>query len=108
MSLEEKYKDFFKEKSSVEFYDLLTKFKMFVDVSIQESLVGSPDDRIKNLTSSFFKLRDTLVYELSRNNNRMSLNRLEEDYKKFKELNVVNDNEVKKNLEQDLESEKDQ
>lgn len=109
MSLEQKYRDYFKIKTSEELYEIIAKFKMFIDLTFQESIAGPPEERIKSMYSSLQKLRDSMVYELSLNGHSKSLKKMEEDLKKFEELNVdTNAGETKKNLSQDQNLEKDQ
>ena len=109
MSLEKKYKDYFKIKSSEELYEIIAKFKMFIDLTLQESIAGTPDDRIKSMYSSLQKLRDSMVHELSLNGHSKNLKKMEEDLKKFEELNVDTETgEAKKNLSLEQEQENDQ
>lgn len=97
MSLENKYKDYFKKKTNDELYDLLTKIKMFIDLSLQESIAGTPDERIKQLFGAILKLRDSLSYELNFDSHRKNLLKMEEDYNRFKALNEDQEGNLKKN-----------
>jgi len=108
MSLENKYKDYFRKKTNDELYDLLTKIKMFIDVSMQESLVGTSDERVKQLFNAFSKLRDTLSFEMNLDIHRKNLLKMEEDFNKFKEINEDQDGNLKKKSNLEKKSEKDQ
>jgi len=65
MSIEQKCKELFRKKSSDEFYDLMNKFKTFIDLSLQESLIGTPEERIRSYNNTFIRLRDALIYEIN-------------------------------------------
>jgi hypothetical protein len=97
MSLENKYKDYFKKKTNDELYELLNKVKFFIDISLQESISGTPDERIKQLFNSFLKIRDTLSFELNFDSHRKNLLKMEEDFNRFKELNEDQEGNLKKN-----------
>jgi hypothetical protein len=96
MSLENKYKDYFKKKTNDELYDLLAKVKMFIDLSMQESIAGTSDERIKQLFNAFLKLRDTLAFEINLDSHRKNLLKMEEDFNRFKELNEDQEGNSKK------------
>lgn len=99
MSLEQRYKDYFKTKSQTELYELITKFKMFIDVSLQESIAGTHEERIKSMYNTLLKLRDTMVFELSMHNHSKNLIQMEEDLKRFEEINeAALEKDSKKNL----------
>ncbi|GEM_PF-5791368 len=109
MSLEQKYKDYFKLKTQEELYELIAKLKMFIDLSLQESTIGTSDDRLKSMHATLLKLRDSLVYELSINSHSKNLLKMEEDLKRFEELNAAAlESSSKKNLSQEQEQENDQ
>lgn len=109
MSLEQKYKDYFKLKTQEELYELIARLKMFIDLSLQESAAGNTDDRLKSMHATILKLRDSLVYELSINNHSKNLLKMEEDLKRFEELNAASlKSNSKKNLDLEQEQEKDQ
>jgi len=108
MSLEDKYRDYFRKKTNDELYDLLNKIKMFIDISMQETIVGTPDERVKQLFNAFSKLRDTLVFELNFDTHRKNLLKLEEDFYRFKEINEDQEGNLKKKLSPEKKSEKDQ
>jgi hypothetical protein len=109
MSLEQKYKDYFKLKTQEELYELIVRLKMFIDLSLQESAAGNADDRLKSMHATILKLRDSLVYELSINNHSKNLLKMEEDHKRFEELNAAAlESNSKKNLDLEQEQEKDQ
>jgi hypothetical protein len=109
MSLEQKYKDYFKLKTQEELYELIARLKMFIDLSLQESAAGNADDRLKSMHATILKLRDSLVYELSINNHSKNLLKMEEDLKRFEELNAASlESNSKKNLDLEQEQEKDQ
>jgi hypothetical protein len=97
MSLENKYKDYFKKKTNDELYELLNKVKFFIDISLQESISGTSDERIKQLFNSFLKIRDTLSFELNFDSHRKNLLKMEEDFNRFKELNEDQEGNLKKN-----------
>ena len=77
MSLEQKYKDYFKLKTQEELYELIARLKMFIDLSLQESAAGNADDRLKSMHATILKLRDSLIYELSINNHSKNLLKME-------------------------------
>ena len=109
MSLEQKYKDYFKLKTQEELYELIARLKMFIDLSLQESAAGNADDRLKSMHATILKLRDSLVYELSINTHSKNLLKMEEDLKRFGELNAASvESNSKKNLDLEQEQEKDQ
>lgn len=109
MSLEQKYKDYFKSKNQDELYELITKFKMFIDVSLQETIAGTPEERIKSMYSTLLKLRDSMVFELSMRNHSKNLVQMEEDLKRFEEINAAALEEgSKKNLDLEEHPGKDQ
>lgn len=109
MSLEQKYKDYFKSKNQAELYELITKFKMFIDVSLQESIVGAPEERIKSMYNTLLKLRDSMVFELSMHSHSKNLAQMEEDLKRFEEINAAALEEgSKKNLDPEENQAKDQ
>lgn len=89
MSLEQKYKDYFKVKSSEELYDLIKKFKMFIDISLEESITGTAEERIKSMHSTLLKIRDAMIYELSMNNHSKNLSMIEEDLQRLEEHNQM-------------------
>jgi hypothetical protein len=107
MTLNQKYKDYFRKKSVDELYDLINKLKLFVDVAIQDSISGTPEERIKSYNMSLLKLRDALIFELSILNHNTNLLRIEKDLEKLKEINQT-DQDSKKNLNQEVVPEKDQ
>jgi hypothetical protein len=107
MTLNQKYKDYFRKKSVDELYDLINKLKLFVDVAIQDSISGTPEERIKSYNMSLLKLRDALIFELSILNHNTNLLRIEKDLEKLKEINQT-DQDSKKNLNQEMVLEKDQ
>ena len=98
MSLENKYKDYFRKKTNDELYDTLTKIKMFIDLSIQETIVGTPDERTKHLFGAFLKLRDMLMLEMNLDTHRKNLLKMEEDFNRFKEINEDEEGNLKKKL----------
>ena len=82
---------------------------MFIDLSLQESTVGNTDDRLKSMHNTLLKLRDSLVYELSINSHSKNLLKMEEDLKRFEELNAAAlESSSKKNLDLEQAQENDQ
>lgn len=108
MSLEKRYKDYFRDKTTNEFYELLKKFKMFIDLTLQESITGEPEERIKGMFKSLQQIRDSINFELNNYNHKLNLEKIEIDMLKFEELNKEVLDGTKKNLDQEAEQANDQ